>query len=353
MLVLFKENYECVIKDTATIKVGDMLCDLLNLDLTRLMKSGKELLSLLRSIDIVSADNEELFNSTVSSYLELLKAKLKLIEPYKTEIKKLPFYMYTKDVDNAFDLLDDFAGGLCSQLMHRPPQSFILDAAISYDMNVYKKAVQEILLPIQTSLKCNQFYRSMMDACLLYDPSNADDKPILRLKEYGLEKFNEQAGKAVKPALAPSPALSVTYEIVEDNGSLSLLQSFDFATLPQFIYQEFMKMVSLNLYVRHCKNCGKYFVIYGERMLEYCGNIPEGETKSCSIIGPARLYGQRVKNDPILEIYTRAYKKYVARRRSGTISPDEFKAWTVKARKLRDKAHKENTPLKEFMVWMQ
>lgn len=352
MLVLFKDNYECVIKNTATLRVGDMLCELLNFNMFDLEFLELELNQLLKSIDLSSTENKELCEDTVSTCSAFLDSKIKQIEPFKIKLAKLPFYKYTKDVDNVFNLLYEFIDAIRNQLNHCNPDIYFIDAQISYDINLYKEAFAQILAIIGTAYKCKIFFTQVTNDCLLYD--SVKEKPIKRLQKYGLDKFNEEASMAIKytRAIELSP-LSLLYEISGDDDNPVLLECFDFTTLPQFIYHEFMKMISLNLHVRKCKNCNKYFVIYGERILEYCSNIPEGETKPCSIVGPARLYEKKVKNDPILEIYTRAYKKYVARKRSGSITPEEFKSWTVKAKELREKAYSENTSPEIFAEWMQ
>jgi hypothetical protein len=60
-----------------------------------------------------------------------------------------------------------------------------------------------------------------------------------------------------------------------------------------------MKPVGLNLHIRNCKYNGTCFGVYGERILEYCSDVPAGETKPCSVIGPARLFEEKVKHEPI------------------------------------------------------
>ncbi len=298
MLVFFKENYDCVIKDKATIRLGDTLCDLLNTNIESLQALEK------RAIDLLSEGNEETYTT-----------QMKLII---TEMQKLPYNKYSNDFD-------------------------VLSGSQAHN----KKPLEKITSFISTTYKCSIFFRTIVDKCLLYD---LNAKPIKRLMQYGLNKFNMEADKAIKySGTAEAPSLSLFYEIVEDK----LLQCFSFVTLPQFAYHEFMKMISLNLTIQKCKNCKDYFVIFGERIIEYCSNIPKGQSRPCSVIGPATLYGQKVKNDPILKIYTRAYKKYVARKRSGIISADEFKEWTVKARALRDKAYAEKTPPEVFAEWLQ
>ena len=73
--------------------------------------------------------------------------------------------------------------------------------------------------------------------------------------------------------------------------------------------------------------------------MDYCDEIPEGETKPCSVIGSSRQFTASLKDDPIKQTYTRVYKKYVARRRMKTITEGQFATWSAEAKKLRTHAY--------------
>ena len=100
-----------------------------------------------------------------------------------------------------------------------------------------------------------------------------------------------------------------------------------------------MNMIMQGHSIRKCKNCGKYFVQYGDRVVEYCDEIPEGETKPCNVIGSSRQFTASLKDDPIKQTYTRVYKKYVARRRLKTVTEGQFTTWSAEAKKLRKHAY--------------
>ena len=87
---------------------------------------------------------------------------------------------------------------------------------------------------------------------------------------------------------------------------------------------------------------------YGDRVVDYCDEIPEGETKSCKMIGSSRQFTASLKDDPIKQTYTRVYKKYVARRRLRTVSESQFAEWSVEARKLRSAAYETNMAAELF-----
>ena len=91
------------------------------------------------------------------------------------------------------------------------------------------------------------------------------------------------------------------------------------------------------------------FVVFSGHTLEYCDNIPEGETKPCSVIGSARQYNKKLKSDPILEVYTRSYKTHYSRIRAGHMTADLFKSWSKEAKTMHQKAYNGDISLDEFI----
>lgn len=354
MLVLFNENNQCLLNNTTKIYLGDILCELLNYDPNIIKQLQNELASIFRCLDPASDD---IYEGTVYHYAALMKEKLFMLKIYRMQMKKLPFYNFNNDDNNdpeaAFKAFDIFMDDMYSQLAQQEPDMLIPDTAISYSPHAYHAAVSKIIDFINMVCRTQERFIHIVDTCLLYDAEPVGIKPVAKLKEYGLEKFNKQIIPLVSNSHSQFPPLLLTYEFAADDDHTALLPCYDFISLPQYVYHEFMNLVRANLYLRRCKNCGKYFVIYGERILEYCNNIPPDSTKPCSAIGPSKLYNQKVKQDPILEVYTRAYKKYMARKRSGNISEKEFKAWTIKSRRLREAAYKMKISPEVFAGWLQ
>jgi hypothetical protein len=52
-------------------------------------------------------------------------------------------------------------------------------------------------------------------------------------------------------------------------------------------------MLELDMQIKRCKNCGRYFILKGNYQTEYCDRIPEGETQNCQSIGALAKYAQR------------------------------------------------------------
>ena len=123
------------------------------------------------------------------------------------------------------------------------------------------------------------------------------------------------------------------------DGTAKIAPVVSINNVAQLMYHELMNMIMQGHSIRKCKNCGKYFVQYGDRVVEYCDEIPEGETKPCNVIGSSRQFTASLKDDPIKQTYTRVYKKYVARRRLKTVTEGQFTTWSAEAKKLRKHAY--------------
>lgn len=62
--------------------------------------------------------------------------------------------------------------------------------------------------------------------------------------------------------------------------------------------------------------------------------------KTCREVGSTKSFRAKVENNPVWAIHQRAYKKYFARTRKGTMSKTDFEAWEQESEKLREKALK-------------
>lgn len=82
--------------------------------------------------------------------------------------------------------------------------------------------------------------------------------------------------------------------------------------------------------IRPCESCGKLFVTYGREAV-YCGRTVFPDGKSCAQKGAIEKHQKKIKNDAVLAVYTRQYKKMYARIRYGYITREEFMAWKEEA----------------------
>lgn len=108
-------------------------------------------------------------------------------------------------------------------------------------------------------------------------------------------------------------------------------------SVSDFLYFEFDCLYSNNLKIKRCKNCKKYFVLKGDYSTDYCDRIPEGEKFTCKKIAATRSRKNKVKSNPILKEFEKAYKRNYARQSNHKITQEDFRLWVESAAKERDR----------------
>ena len=131
-----------------------------------------------------------------------------------------------------------------------------------------------------------------------------------------------------------------------------ILSSYKCSSLEEILYLEFEKMLELDIRIKKCKNCGRYFILKGNYQTEYCARVKKGEAQNCQSLGATAKYAQKVKENPALTIFNRAYKRYHARVKVGSVKPDAFKKWRYEAVVMRDKCLSGEMPVSEFEDWI-
>ena len=60
--------------------------------------------------------------------------------------------------------------------------------------------------------------------------------------------------------------------------------------------------------------------------------------KTCREVGSTKSFRAKVLNNKIWAVHQRAYKKYFARTKKGTMPKPDFLSWETESERLRDKA---------------
>ena len=63
-------------------------------------------------------------------------------------------------------------------------------------------------------------------------------------------------------------------------------------------------------------------------------------------------YERKVAGDPVLEAYSKAYKRFNSRTRAKKMSQGEFLSWSEQARKLRNECMAGTLSFEEFTAWL-
>lgn len=129
-----------------------------------------------------------------------------------------------------------------------------------------------------------------------------------------------------------------------------------FRLLLDFVYVEFMKGLQKGFVPKRCANCGRWFLQMPGMTYAYCGEPAPGQDgKTCREIGATSSFRSKVQNNDVWKAHQRAYKKYFARTRKGTMSKGVFEVWSRKMETLRDDALMEYGRAKRNVsaLWMR
>ena len=144
-----------------------------------------------------------------------------------------------------------------------------------------------------------------------------------------------------KSSEVDAPQVNIQYAVLEtDEEHHELVEKLYFDRLEDFVYVELMRGLQRGFVPKRCANCGGWFLQTPGASYNYCDrpapNSEEGKT--CREVGSTKSFRAKVLNNEIWAIHQRAYKKYFARTKKGTMSKPDFLAWEVESEQLRDKA---------------
>lgn len=138
-----------------------------------------------------------------------------------------------------------------------------------------------------------------------------------------------------------APQVNIQYAVLElEDGSHELVEKLYFDRLVDFVYVELMRGLQRGFFPKQCANCGRWFLQTPGASYNYCNQpAPNGEEgKTCREVGAAKSFREKVLNNEIWAIHQRAYKKYFARTKKGTMTKSDFLAWETESERLREEA---------------
>lgn len=161
-----------------------------------------------------------------------------------------------------------------------------------------------------------------------------------RIYQNGLDALVSGVSLGKSPEV-DAPQVNIQYAVLElDEEHHELVEKLYFDRLADFVYVELMRGLQRGFVPKRCANCGRWFLQTPGASYNYCDrpapNSEEGKT--CREVGSTKSFRTKVLNHPVWAIHQRAYKKYFARRKKGTMSGSEFEVWERESEQLRDKA---------------
>ena len=136
-----------------------------------------------------------------------------------------------------------------------------------------------------------------------------------------------------------APPVKTQYRIRGEKEKAEIVEKMYFDRLLDFVYVELMKGLQKGFVPKRCANCGRWFLQMPGMTYAYCGEpVPGQDGKTCREIGATSSFRSKVQNNDVWKAHQRAYKKYFARTRKGTMSKGVFEVWSRKMETLRDDA---------------
>ncbi len=161
----------------------------------------------------------------------------------------------------------------------------------------------------------------ILDYCLVHPNKLAQNfKPIERM--YALRRID-----ASFTILTSNKATFYSFPAFSSNSCKSEEEIYNFLSqkkskisevnlllpnsLPVLLYRSLIAILTEQVHLRNCKNCGKYF-ISSSRLADYCNNLAPNSKKTCKQIGKFSTFKDNMQNNPALALYYKIYNRKLA-----------------------------------------
>ena len=125
---------------------------------------------------------------------------------------------------------------------------------------------------------------------------------------------------------------------------------YDFDRLGAFLYEDFFRGLKEHYLPKQCSNCGRWFLLDAGIYSDYCEHpLADDESKTCRIVSARKKYDTKCREDPVWNIYNKAYKAHYARIAKKKMTKPEFEAWSRYAVKLREQAERNEISFEEYV----
>lgn len=111
------------------------------------------------------------------------------------------------------------------------------------------------------------------------------------------------------------------------NDNKKIYVAYDVSSEQKLIFLELVTIIRNNCKISKCKRCGRYFIAKNNHNANYCDRVDKTLGATCSKLGSAEAYKEKLTKNPILLEYQKAYKRLYARVRNGNMEQAEFDNW--------------------------
>lgn len=136
--------------------------------------------------------------------------------------------------------------------------------------------------------------------------------------------------------------------------------TYEIADLEALLSLEIFDMSQKGIRIKHCGECGRYFVTEDETD-RYCERIPDCGTKTCKqkhaeprpVVIPHIIDSATSNAAAIQAAYRKAYKTHYARVKADTLTEDAFTRWKGMAIKMKETVTAGEMTLEAYEEWLK
>ena len=284
--------------------IGEQLCDFLNTDF----------------------ENPNSFKSLIKKYGINFFLNL-------TDIKYSDFPVSTEEYENSLDILINDHKYVFSLFR----QDLMLDIEYIFNMNNLEEIKD--LTPLQR-------FQVMTNSDVSSKSLKKIDNDKVRINLSAFEILRDYSNYPMRQ--------NETQRIVS-KANVSSSYFIECTDIIQALLIELLEIAKLNIEIKKCRNCGKFFVPDNRSDEIYCSNIYENG-KTCKEIGHFKVQQKLIQENDDLRIYRNVYQKLLLRTRrnpSNTKYAREFEFFKDDNNKWRENISKGKCTEKEYVDWLK
>lgn len=150
---------------------------------------------------------------------------------------------------------------------------------------------------------------------------------------------------------------TLTFKIVENESYLSVAEIFETEYIADCIYFVCIKLLSEDVKLNKCGNCGKYFSPQKRSDTLYCNRpSPRDNSMSCKEYGAKKLWYERLKDNESVKLYRNIYSAKLMLSKTNPHIQEykkNFEKYKIDAKQwLKDVKTGIKTE-KEFIIWLK
>lgn len=213
----------------------------------------------------------------------------------------------------------------------------------------------------------------MLDIEYIFNMNNLEEiKDLTPLQRFQVMANSDVSSKSLKKIDNDKVKINLSaFEILRDYSNYPMRQDetqrivstaninssyfIECADIIQALLIELLEIAKLNIEIKKCRNCGKFFVPDNRSDEIYCSNIYENG-KTCKEIGHFKVQQKLIQENDDLRIYRNVYQKLLLRTRrnpTNTKYAREFEFFKDDNNKWRENISKDISTEKEYIEWLK